>query len=152
LAVAMFERPFTLTPVQQARVNRLKVTVNIPVYNEDPLILDRALYALFTQTLLPDRVEVVDDGSTRDYSEDRAYWQQRHPSALESSWVWQPNQGKRRAQARTFTTADADIFVTLDSDTALERNALREGLKPFADRRCSPSPESSWRGTTARTG
>ena len=135
LAVAMFERPYTLTPARQARVDRLKVTVNIPVYNEDPLILDRALYALFTQTLLPDRVEVVDDGSTRDYSEVRAYWQQHHPSAVEFSWVWQPNQGKKRAQARTFTTADADIFVTLDSDTALERSALREGLKPFADRR-----------------
>lgn len=124
-----------MTPAQQARLNRLKVTVNIPVYNEDPLIPDRALYALFTQTLLPDRVEVVDDGSTRDYSEVRAYWQQHHPSAVEFSWVWQPNQGKKRAQARTFTTADADIFVTLDSDTTLERSALREGLKPFADRR-----------------
>jgi hyaluronan synthase len=134
-AIAMLERPYTVTPAQQARVDRLKVTVNIPVYNEDPLILDRALYALFTQTRLPDRIEVVDDGSTRDYSEIRAYWQQHHPPAIQFSWVRQPNQGKKRAQARTFATAVADIFVTLDSDTALERNALSEGLKPFADRR-----------------
>lgn len=134
LAIAMLERPYILTPAQQARVDRLKVTVNIPVYNEDPLILDRALYALFAQTRLPDRVEVVDDGSTRDYSEIRAYWQQHHPSTVQFSWVWQPNQGKKRAQARTFATADADIFVTLDSDTALERTAVKEGLKPFADR------------------
>jgi hyaluronan synthase len=133
--IAMFERPYTLTPAQQARVDRLKVTVNIPVYNEDPLVLDRALYALFTQTRLPDRVDVVDDGSTSDYSEIRAYWLRHHPSGVQFSWVWQPNQGKKRAQARTFTSADTDIFVTLDSDTALEQAALAEGLKPFADRR-----------------
>lgn len=134
LAIAMLERPYTVTAAQQARVDRLTVAVNIPVYNEDPLILDRALYAMFTQTRLPDRVEVVDDGSTRDYSEIRAYWQQHHPSAVQFSWIRQPNLGKKRAQARTFVTADADIFVTLDSDTALERTALSEGLKPFADR------------------
>jgi hyaluronan synthase len=134
LAIAMFERPYIVTPAQQSRVDRLKVTVNIPVYNEDPLILDRALYALFAQTRLPHRVEVVDDGSTRDYSEIRAYWMQHRPSTVQFSWVWQPNQGKKRAQARTFTADDADIFVTLDSDTALERHALSEGLKPFADR------------------
>jgi len=135
LAIAMLERSCTLTPAQQARVDRLQVAVNIPVYNEDPLILDRALYALFTQTRLPDRVDVVDDGSTRDYSEIRAYWQLHYPSAVQFSWIRQPNLGKKRAQARTFTTADSDIFVTLDSDTALERTALAEGLKPFADRR-----------------
>ena len=28
----------------------------------------------------------------------------------------------------------ADIFITLDSDTALEKEAINEGLKPFASR------------------
>jgi hyaluronan synthase len=133
--IAMFERPYALTPAQQARVDRLKVAVNIPVYNEDPLVLDRVLYALFSQTRLPDRVDVVDDGSTSDYSDIRAYWLRHHPSAVQFSWVWQPNQGKKRAQARTFARAGADIFVTLDSDSTLERSAFMEALKPFADRR-----------------
>jgi hyaluronan synthase len=31
--------------------------------------------------------------------------------------------------------AHADIFVTIDSDSALDRRAIAEGLKPFADRR-----------------
>ena len=44
---------------QLGRLDRLRVTVNVPVYNEDPVLLDRALYALFTQTRLPNRVEVV---------------------------------------------------------------------------------------------
>jgi hyaluronan synthase len=134
--MSMFEHPWRVTPEQQQRLNRLQVTVNIPVYNEDPVLLDRALYALFAQTRLPDRVEVVDDGSTTDYSAIRDYWSLRCPDRLEFSWVRQDNRGKKCAQARTFGRyKDADIFVTLDSDTALESRALAEGLKPFAHRR-----------------
>lgn len=133
--MAMLERPYRPTRLQQARVDRLTVAVNIPVYNEDPEVLDRGLYALFAQTRLPDRVQVVDDGSSKDYSEIRSHWERQHPPAVGFSWVRQPNLGKKRAQARTFASDDADIFVTLDSDSTLERNALAEGLKPFADQR-----------------
>jgi hyaluronan synthase len=133
--MSMFERPYRVTPVQQARLDRLWVTVNVPVYNEDPILLDRTLYALFTQTRLPNRVAVVDDGSAVDYSEVRGYWQFYHPPDVEFSWIWQPNRGKKHAQARTFGADDGDIFVTLDSDTALTGSAIHEGLKPFADRR-----------------
>ena len=49
--------------------------------------------------------------------------------------VRQVNAGKKRAQWRTFSGDPADVFITLDSDTVLEVNAIHEGLKPFADRR-----------------
>jgi hyaluronan synthase len=99
------------------------------------MLLDRTLYALFTQTRLPNRVSVVDDGSAVDYSDVRGYWEAHHPPSVAFSWIRQPNRGKKQAQARTFGTDDGDIFVTLDSDTALTRSAIGEGLKPFADRR-----------------
>jgi hyaluronan synthase len=134
--MSMFERPYQVTPAQQEHLGRLQVTVNIPVYNEDPALLDRALYAMFAQTRLPGRVEVVDDGSTTDYTALRDYWARNCPAGVAFSWIRQENRGKKRAQARTFGRyGDADIFVTLDSDTALERRALEEGLKPFARRR-----------------
>jgi hyaluronan synthase len=135
--VSWFEKPYTVSAAQQARLDRMRVTVNIPVYNEEPVILDRVVYALFAQTRLPDRVDVIDDGSTKeDYSEVRDYWLQHHPRSIEFNWRRYPNVGKKRAQARTFSTdPDAEVFVTLDSDTTLARNALEEGLKPFADRR-----------------
>jgi hyaluronan synthase len=126
--------PRIVTLEQQARLDRMYVTVNVPVYNEDPLLLDRALYALLTQTRLPNRVQVVDDGSAMDYAEIRGFWECNHPPGVRFSWVRQENRGKRHAQAHTFRDDDADIFVTLDSDTALERQAISEGLKPFADR------------------
>lgn len=133
--VSWLERPYTVSPAQQRRLDRMKVTVNIPVYNEEPVILDRVLYALFTQTRMPDRVQVVDDGSKVDYSEVRHYWLRHHPEAVDFSWQRQQNAGKKRAQVRTFIGDRSDVLVTLDSDTTLARNAIEEGLKPFADPR-----------------
>jgi hyaluronan synthase len=137
IALAWFDRPFTVTPRQQGMLDRLHVTVNVPLFNEDPLVIDRVIYALFNQTRLPNRIEVVDDGSTvSDYAEIRDYWIMHVPPSVRFSWVRTPNRGKRHAQAHTFSRAsDSDIFATLDSDTALERNAIEEGLKPFAQRR-----------------
>jgi hyaluronan synthase len=132
---AWLERPYTVTPVQQARLDRMSVTVNIPVFNEDPEVLDRVLYAVFRQTRLPNRIEVVDDGSKVSYGVVRDWWMRNHPRNVEFSWVRQENAGKKRAQARTFCGDLADIFITLDSDTVLEERAIEEGLKPFADRR-----------------
>jgi hyaluronan synthase len=131
--LSWLERPFTATAMQQATVDRMRVTVNIPVFNEDPVVLDRVLFALFHQTRLPARVQVVDDGSSVDYSKIWTHWIACHPGQVEFSWVWQANAGKKRAQARTFRGDAAEVFVTLDSDTVLDAHALEEGLKPFAD-------------------
>lgn len=134
--ISWLERPYTTTPAQQQRLDKLRVTVNIPVYNEEPVVLDRVLYSLFSQTRMPDRVEVVDDGSTKDdYADVRDWWLRHHPPQIEFSWIRQKNAGKKRAQARTFATdPTADVFVTLDSDTTLAPNAIDEGIKPFTSR------------------
>jgi hyaluronan synthase len=133
--LSWLERPYTVALAQQKSLDRMKVTVNVPVYNEDPTVLDRVLYALFWQSRLPDRVEVVDDGSNVDYTWVRAYWERQHPPGITFSWVRQANRGKKCAQCVTFARDNADIFITLDSDTTLEREAIAEGLKPFADHR-----------------
>lgn len=136
ITLAWLDRPFTVTPHQQAKLDRLRVCVNVPVYNEDPATLDRTLYALFHQTRPPDRVQVVDDGSTTsDYADVRDYWLARAPARVDFSWVRTPNRGKRHAQAVTFYRDRSDILVTVDSDTTLELRAIEEGIKPFASRR-----------------
>lgn len=134
--LAWFERPYTVKRRDRARLDGLRVTVNVPVYNEDPALLDRALYALARQTRLPDCVSVVDDGSKQDYAEVRDWWLAYWPTCSELRWERQANRGKKYAQAATFANDPrADIFVTIDSDTALAVNAIEEGLKPFADPR-----------------
>lgn len=136
LVLAWSQKPVTVSPREQAGLDQLYVTVVIPCYNEDPRILDRTIVSLFRQTRLPDHIEVVDDGSTVDYSGVRDFWLAQQLPSVRFSWVRQRNAGKKHAQAVTFTSdRHADIFVTIDSDSALDRHAINEGLKPFADRR-----------------
>jgi len=134
IILAWFQRPFTVTDAQRAKLDRLAVAAVIPCYNEDPAILDRTIYALFAQTRAPDWVIVVDDGSTANYTDVRARWQ-AYPSTTEFMWIRQHNQGKKHAQAAAFRAVpSADIYATMDSDSALEQRAIEEGLKPFASR------------------
>ena len=136
--VSRGDRPWTVTTEQQARLDRLRVTVNVPLWNEDPAIVDRVLFALLAQTRPPQRIDVIDDGSDVDYTALRVHWERRWPCGTEVRWVRHDvNEGKKHAQAAgTFLTDPAaDIIVTVDSDTALAADALAEGLKPFAHRR-----------------
>lgn len=134
LALAWLQRPFTVSEAQQAKLDRLAVAAVIPCYNEDPAILDRTIYSLFAQTRPLDWVIVVDDGSTENYAAIRARWE-AEPSGTEFVWIRQDNQGKKHAQAAAFRAIpQADVYATMDSDSALERRAIEEGLKPFADR------------------
>jgi hyaluronan synthase len=128
------DKAYTVTVQETSELDGLNVVVNVPLFNEDPETLDRCLYALVTQTRKPDRIEIVDDASTVDYSELRSYW-----NGFAGIVIWktqQTNRGKKHVQAVTFTSnPHADIFVTIDSDTCLASNAIEEGLKPFTDYR-----------------
>lgn len=120
-----------LSRAHERYLDDLRVVVNVPVYNEAPAILDRALWALVNQSRPADRIDVIDDGSGEDYRVLRAHWEGWH-GRTQVTWREQPNSGKRAAQARTFVSDEAaDIFVTVDSDSALEHRAIENGLKPF---------------------
>ena len=131
--LAWLDRPHTVTPAEQARLDEVRLEVSIPVFNESPEIVDRTLYALSVQTRLPQKVVLVDDGSRVDYTDLRAFWIARFRAlGIELVWHRQANAGKRHAQAVAFRDAGDGIMVTLDSDTALPHNALAEIIKPFA--------------------
>lgn len=135
--VSWADRPRRVTARQQLQLAVLKVVVAIPVYNEDPQLLDRAIWSLVNGSRLPDVIHVVEDGKqAADYSLLRGYWTRLNRPGLEVIWTRNPvNQGKKWAQVDVFGShPDADIFITIDSDTALEHEAISEGLKPFADK------------------
>jgi hyaluronan synthase len=133
LFISWFDKAFTVSPRQQRYLDSLNVTVAIPVYNEDPALLDRCIYSLVNSSRPPECVHAVFDGPSADYRELCAHW---------TGW-WGPtrvmftqlpeNKGKKWAQSEVFVShPEADIFVTVDSDTTLEYRAIAEGLKPFA--------------------
>lgn len=135
------ERPYTTTAKQQAELDKLHITVPVPVYNEDPGFLLQGLMSLLNQDRLPDLVYVVDDGSWDkaankpiDYSRVRKeFMREARALNVEVKWVRTENGGKRHAQGVAIAdTPDTDIYVTVDSDAILVPNAIDEVLKPFA--------------------
>ncbi len=143
IPVSWLEHPIGLQDSAVQYVGRLRVTVQVPVYNEDEDALRGCLDSVLRQTRLPDRIAVVDDGSIYTGSDPAGpYARTFHwfastccSAGVDGTWARTQNQGKRHAQMHALTDDDADIFVTLDSDSLLDARAIEEGLKPFADPR-----------------
>ena len=137
------ERPYTTTARQQSQLDALNVAASVPVYNEDPTALRRGLESLFLQTRPLSTIYVVDDGSKPpseggpDYRAVKAWFEaEAAASGARGVWVRQVNGGKRSAQGRmVLDTPEADLYLTLDSDSLLSPNAVDEAIKPFADPR-----------------
>lgn len=136
MILACMERPYTVTRVQEKKLNKLRAIVNVPVCNEGEDALKACIDSLFNQTRSVDLIHVVVNGPNKvDYTELEKW-------AIEASinyniplyWDTESFAGKRRAQASTarkFLKPD-DIFVSIDSDSYLDANAVEEGLKPFS--------------------
>jgi len=133
LFISWFDKAFKVNPRQQRYIDSLNVSVAIPVYNEDAPLLDRCIYSLVNSSRPPQSVHAVFDGPSGDYTDLCVHW---------DGW-WGPtrvmftqlpeNKGKKWAQSEVFVShPEADIFITVDSDTTLEYRAIEEGLKPFA--------------------
>lgn len=106
-----------------------RVMAIIPVYNEEPELVHAAVRALLRQTILPDVIHVIDDGS---------------PVPLETfehplvQWHRVENGGKRHAQAhalRMHAPREFDFILTVDSDSVLDDDALEHMLRSMNDDR-----------------
>jgi N-acetylglucosaminyltransferase len=111
------------------------VDVVVPCYNEDPATLTACLDSIaaqdFTGTLT---VYVADDGSpNRAVLEDvYADVARRHGFRV----IRLPeNQGKRYAQVEAITRSDGDIVISVDSDTLLAPDAVRQIVAVLNDPR-----------------
>ncbi|WP_241485128.1 glycosyltransferase [Nocardiopsis potens] len=141
IPVAWLERPIRAAEEDRDGLDALVVTVQVPVYNEDPEVLRACLRSVLGQSRRVDRIRVVDDGSAdRETGEPVRYDGVREEFlaeagelGIDAGWERTENRGKRFAQMHVLAEDDADVFVTLDSDSVLDRHAVREGLQPFAD-------------------
>lgn len=119
-------------PVDAEVPDDASVAVVIPVFNEDPALFRRCIESLLAQTRRPEEIWVIDDGSDLD----ECFRLAEHLLAGVPGAVvrrFETNRGKRHAQAGAFRNTQASIICTVDSDTILDPDALREGMRPFAD-------------------
>jgi len=106
------------------------VGVIIPVYNKDPKDIQRAIYSVIDQTLPPDRLVIVDDGSTN--PDTKKYLDQLERDLTGYTGInpqvivmRQKNQGVANARNNGIARAGNDLICCLDADDWLEKDYLR---------------------------
>ncbi|MBM4273831.1 MAG: glycosyltransferase [Deltaproteobacteria bacterium] len=107
------------------------LTVIIPAYNEGPMV-EKAIESVVESDYPKDRLEIicVDDGST-----DRTWlyilraWQ-RFPDLIKPI-RFPENRGKKEGLYAGFTQGRGEVFVTIDSDSIIEKDALRHLVAPL---------------------
>lgn len=107
-----------------------KVSVIVPVYNEQPDILAACLHSLYNQHYYDLEIIVVDDGSQRCQQVYRVL------NGGRFCMIMGGRGGKRHAQKLGFERASGDIIVTVDSDTILRSpHAIGNIVRRFSDAR-----------------
>lgn len=136
LVIASFLKPFSLKH-HKDNVKAFNTSIIVPVYNESETSLRHCLESMFYQTVMPDEIHVVDDGSSHHYDKTKKWFlSEGKAHGIATSWQKQKNLGKRHAHSKALQSVDNDghkIIVTVDSDGLLDPHAIEEGLKPFID-------------------
>ena len=108
-----------------------RCTVIVPAYNEGPMV-GVALGSILVGDYPRDRLEIlaIDDGSTDDTWLHIQRIAREHPDIVRA--IRMPrNGGKREALREGFKAATGEIVVTVDSDSRLDPDALRQIVAPL---------------------
>lgn len=114
-----------------------KCTVIVPAYNEGKQVFD-TLISLADSDYPHNKLQIlsIDDGS----KDDTWLWMQKAKEKLGDRLdiYQQPiNKGKRHALYRGFHLGTGDVYVTVDSDSVVKANTLRNLVSPFVvDENC----------------
>ncbi|MCW2119961.1 glycosyltransferase [Flavobacterium sp. 7A] len=129
---------FTYKPIESVSDDELPtITVIVPAYNEGNLVYS-TLLSIANSDYPQHKLEIlaIDDGS----KDDTWFWMKKAKMELGDRVValQQPkNAGKRQALYRGFNLGTGAVFVTIDSDSIIEKNTLRNLVSPFVvDKEC----------------
>ncbi|MBE4907139.1 glycosyltransferase family 2 protein [Bacillus luteolus] len=127
----------TKKPLKKKRIKRRrkkkfrpKVSVIIPVYNEE-VVIERTVRAIKKSKYRISEILVVDDGSTDQTVQvvKNAFKGSRKVKVIEKE-----NGGKASALNIGFQKAVGDIVITIDADTIFTERAITYLVRPFKDR------------------
>lgn len=129
---------FKYKPINSVSDDELPtVTVIVPAYNEGKQVW-ATLQSLAKSDYPKDKIQLlsIDDGS----KDDTWHWMQEAKKFLgdQVTIMQQPkNMGKRHALYRGFNIGTGDVFVTVDSDSIVKKDTLRNLVSPIVtDKNC----------------
>jgi len=132
--IYLFVHYLKYKPIESVDNDRLPhITVIVPAYNEGRFVYNTLIS--IAQSNYPNKkiqLIAVDDGS----KDDTWLWLTKAKELLGDfiSIYQQPvNQGKRYALYRGFNLATGEVLVTIDSDSIIDKNTLRNLVTPFVD-------------------
>jgi hyaluronan synthase len=107
-------------------------TIIVPAYNEGKLVWE-TLNSLAKSNYPKEKLQLIaiDDGS----KDDTWMWMQKAKEELGdylSIYQQAQNQGKRHALHRGFLLGTGNVFVTVDSDSLVTKNSIRNLVSPLA--------------------
>lgn len=110
-------------------------TIIVPAYNEGHLVYD-TLRSLANSDYPEHKIQLIaiDDGS----KDDTFAWIQRAKEELGDRveiYKQPKNMGKRHALYRGFKLGKGDIFITVDSDSVVKKDTLRNMVSPFVKKK-----------------
>jgi hyaluronan synthase len=108
-----------------------RVTVIIPAYNEGPMV-EKAIYSAAGSDYPADRLEiiVIDDGSKDDTWTYIDAARRRFPHLIKAI-RFPKNRGKKEGLYAGFTQGTGDYFVTMDSDSVIAPDTLKQVIAPM---------------------
>ena len=112
-------------------------TVIVPAYNEGKLVW-QTLLSIANSDYPTHKLQIlaIDDGS----QDDTWFWMNKAKKELgDRIYIYQQpeNKGKRHALYRAFNLGTGEIFVTIDSDSVIKKDTLRNMVSPFVvDENC----------------
>lgn len=110
------------------------IAVIIPVYNR-PTILQETLVSVLKQTLLPDKLIIIDDGSTDDTAMLAEKWLSDHADAVDWQVIRNPKAGAANARNDGFSKIGTLEYVAfLDSDDHWPKDFLERCVKSLEAR------------------
>lgn len=123
---------FKYRPIRSVSDAELPViTVIVPAYNEGKLVY-QTLLSIANSDYPEDKLEImaIDDGS----NDDTWFWIDKANRDMNRRFIIykQPkNKGKRHALHRGFTHGRGEVFISIDSDSIIEKDTLRNMVSPF---------------------
>jgi hyaluronan synthase len=107
------------------------LTVVIPAYNEGAMV-EHSLYSVAGADYPKEKLEIIciDDGSTDDTWHYMEKARRRYPRLIKTI-RFPENRGKKEGLYAGFTEGRGEVLVTVDSDSVIEKQALRHLVAPL---------------------